>query len=71
MSNIPLDEVIEHICTINSTNYTVQVAKQLRKEILNTKVIADGYVHDEILIEKLPATWHILYKHCSVLKIKN
>ncbi|GFQ96640.1 uncharacterized protein TNCT_690591 [Trichonephila clavata] len=65
MSNIPLDEVIEHIRTVNSTNYTVQVAKQLRKEILNTKVIPDGYLCDEILIEQflqkgqLPINWQM------------
>ncbi|CAH0552552.1 unnamed protein product [Brassicogethes aeneus] len=52
MGNIPLDEVIEHIRTINSTNYIVQVAKQLRKEILRTEVIPDGYLCDEILIEQ-------------------
>lgn len=63
MGNIPLDEVIEHIRTVNSTNYTVQVAKQLRKEILNTKVMPDGYLCDEILIEQflqkgqLPNNW--------------
>ncbi|CAH0564652.1 unnamed protein product [Brassicogethes aeneus] len=47
MGNIPLDEVIEHIRTINSTNYIVQVAKQLRKEILRTEVIPDGLQYSQ------------------------
>ena len=52
MGNIPLDEVIEHIRTITSTNSIVQVAKQLRKEILSTEVIPNGFLCDEILIEQ-------------------
>jgi hypothetical protein len=63
MDNIPLDKVIEQIRTINSTNYIVQVAKKLRKEILSTERIPDGYLCDEILIEQfkkksqLPHIW--------------
>ncbi|KAL3282437.1 hypothetical protein HHI36_005624 [Cryptolaemus montrouzieri] len=41
MTSISLDEVVEYIHSAKSTNYTVQVAKQLRKEILSTKIIAD------------------------------
>ena len=65
MGNIPLDKVIEHIRTITSTNYIVQVAKQLRKEILSTEVIPNGFLCDEILIEKFlkkshfPNNWQV------------
>lgn len=65
MGNITLDEVIEHVRNINSTNYTVQVAKQLRKEILTTESIPSGYLCDETLIEQLlkkgqlPKTWQM------------
>lgn len=65
MCNLPLDEVVEQLRTINSTNYTVQVAKKLRKELLGTEMIPEGYLCDEILVEKLlnegqlPNTWKI------------
>ena len=63
MGNIPLQDVIEHIRDINSTNYIVKSAKQLRKELLTTELIPGGYLCDETLIEKslndgkLPETW--------------
>ncbi|KAL3274866.1 hypothetical protein HHI36_019648 [Cryptolaemus montrouzieri] len=52
MTSISLDEVVEYIRSAKLTNYTVQVAKQLRKEILSTKIIADRYLFDEVLIEQ-------------------
>lgn len=63
MSNIPLQDVIEHIRNINSKNNIVDTAKQLRKELLTAELIPAGYLCDETLIEKLlndsklPETW--------------
>lgn len=60
MGNIALDEVIEHVRNINSTNCSVKIAKQLRKEILWTESIPSGNLCDEALIIKkgqLPKTW--------------
>ncbi len=74
MGNISLDQVIEHIRTVTSTNSIVQVAKQLRKEILSTEVIPNGVLCDETLIEQflkknhLPNNWQIFMQ---VQKIKN
>lgn len=63
MSNIPLNDVIEHIRNMNSKNNIVKAAKQLRKELLTTELIPAGYLCDETLIEKilndgkLPESW--------------
>ncbi|KAL3279640.1 hypothetical protein HHI36_017146, partial [Cryptolaemus montrouzieri] len=44
MSNIPLAEVVELVRLLKSTNVTVGCAKQLRKELLNTVLIPNGYL---------------------------
>lgn len=65
MSFIPLENVIERVRTIDSTNHIVKSAKELREELLTKELIPSGYLCDETLInklfknEELPPTWKI------------
>lgn len=76
LSALPIEELPEHIRLLSSIDYMAKkIGKVLKDEAESIKMIEDGYLIDENIIEKgidnidIPHTWNLIFQYTAHEKL--